>query len=150
MWDLCSPTRNQTYIPCIARWILNHWTREVSLKNILKYRPYVRQSHKSLKSKIIEIIQNLFSDHNGMKLEIINKRKFEEFTIMWILRFPVSSDNKEFACNAGDLGSIPGLGRSPTQGRAWQLTPVFLPGESPWTEVPGKLQSMGLQRIRHD
>ena len=28
--------------------------------------------------------------------------------------------------------------------------PVFLPGESPWTEEPGRLQSMGLQRVRHD
>ena len=25
--------------------------------------------------------------------------------------------------------------------RAWQLTPVFLPGESPWTEEPGGLWS---------
>ena len=29
-------------------------------------------------------------------------------------------------------------------------TPVFLPGESPWTEEPGRLQSMGLQRVEHD
>ena len=29
--------------------------------------------------------------------------------------------------------------------RAWQPTPVFLPGESPWTEEPGGLQSMELQ-----
>ena len=29
--------------------------------------------------------------------------------------------------------------------RAWQLTPVFLPGESPWTEEPNVLQSMGSQ-----
>ena len=34
--------------------------------------------------------------------------------------------------------------------RAWQPTPVFLPGESPWTEEPGRLQSMMLQRVRHD
>jgi len=27
--------------------------------------------------------------------------------------------------------------------RAWQPTPVFLPGESPWTEEPGGLQSIG-------
>ena len=27
--------------------------------------------------------------------------------------FPVGSDGKEFTCNAGDLGLIPGLGRSP-------------------------------------
>ena len=28
--------------------------------------------------------------------------------------------------------------------------PVFLPGESPWTDKPGGLQSMGSQRVRHD
>ena len=30
--------------------------------------------------------------------------------------FPCGSDGKESACNAGDMGSIPGLGRSPGQG----------------------------------
>ena len=42
--------------------------------------------------------------------------------------FPRSSVGKESACNAGDTGSIPGLGRSPCKGK-WQPTPVFLPGE---------------------
>ena len=40
---------------------------------------------------------------------------------------------KESACNTraiGDVGSIPGLGRSPEGGRGNPLTPVFLPGES--------------------
>ena len=31
--------------------------------------------------------------------------------------FPGGSDGKEFTCRAGDLGSIPGLGRSPEGGR---------------------------------
>ena len=31
----------------------------------------------------------------------------------------------------------------PLEERTWQPTPVFLPGESPWTEGPGMLQSMG-------
>ena len=31
-------------------------------------------------------------------------------------------------CSAGDLGSIPGSGRSPGEGK-WLPTPVFLPGE---------------------
>ena len=31
--------------------------------------------------------------------------------------FPGSSDGKESARNAGDLGSIPGLGRSPAEGK---------------------------------
>ena len=34
--------------------------------------------------------------------------------------------------------------------RAWQSTPVFLPGESPWTEEPGGLQSMESRRVRQD
>ena len=38
---------------------------------------------------------------------------------------PSGSDGKEFACNAGDPGSIPGVGRSPREGNL--PTPVFLP-----------------------
>ena len=34
--------------------------------------------------------------------------------------------------------------------RAWQPTPVFLPGESPRTEEPGGLQSVGSQRVGHN
>ena len=34
--------------------------------------------------------------------------------------------------------------------RAWQSTPVFLPGESPWTGEPSGLQSVGLQEVGHD
>ena len=61
--------------------------------------------------------------------------------------FPRGSDGKESAHNAKDLGLIPGLERSPGGG---QPTPVFLPRESPWTEEPGRLQSTGSQRVRHD
>ena len=43
----------------------------------------------------------------------------------------------------------PWIGKIPCR-KAWHLTPVFLPGESPWTEEPGGLQPMGLQRVRHD
>ena len=60
------------------------------------------------------------------------------------LGFPSSWDGKESASNAGDLGW-----KMPWR-RAWQPTPVFLHGESPWTEEPGGLQSMGLQRVRHN
>ena len=43
--------------------------------------------------------------------------------------FPHGSDSKESACNVGDLGSIPGSGRSPGEGNGWLPTPVFLPRE---------------------
>ena len=44
------------------------------------------------------------------------------------LGFPGGSAGKESACNAGNLGSIPGLGRFPW-GRERLPTPVFWPGE---------------------
>ena len=43
----------------------------------------------------------------------------------WLLNprlgFPGGSAGKESACNAGDLGSIPGLGRSPGEGHSYPL-----------------------------
>ena len=53
--------------------------------------------------------------------------------------FPGGSVYKESSCNVGveNLGLIPGLVRSIGKihwRREWQPTPVFLPGESPWTE----------------
>ena len=58
------------------------------------------------------------------------------------------SDGKESAYSVGDLGSIPGL-EEPLEKeiathssiRAWRI---------PWTKDPGRLQSMGSQRIRHN
>ena len=68
-------------------------------------------------------------------------------TYTWL---PCSSVSKESTYNAGDLaGFDPWLGKIPWR-RTWQPTPVFLPGESPWTEEPGELQSMGLQRVGHN
>ena len=37
------------------------------------------------------------------------------------LGFPGGSAGKESTCNAGDLGSIPGLGRSPGEGKGYPL-----------------------------
>ena len=36
-------------------------------------------------------------------------------------RLPYSSDGKESACNAGDLGSVPGLGSSSGEGNGYPL-----------------------------
>ena len=61
---------------------------------------------------------------------------------------PGGSDGKETACNAGDLGLIPGSGRSPGRGHGNPLQYSCLE-KSPWTEEPGRLKSMGSQRVRH-
>ena len=45
--------------------------------------------------------------------------------------FPCGSAGKEPACNVGDLGSIPGLGRSPGEGKGYPLQYAGL--ENSWT-----------------
>ena len=62
--------------------------------------------------------------------------------------FPGGSEGKASACNVGDPGSIPGLGRSPGEGNGNPLQYSCL--ENPRIEEPGRLQSTGSQRVRHD
>ena len=62
--------------------------------------------------------------------------------------FPGDSDGKESACNAGDLGLIPGSEDALEEGMA---THSSIPAwRMPWTEEAGGLQSMGLQVVGHD
>ena len=93
------------------------------------------------------------------------------------------SAGKEYVCIVGDLVSIPGLGRSPGEGKGYPLQYSELENsrdysvhgvaksqtrlsdfpeegngnplqysclENPMEEEPGRLQSMGSQRARHD
>ena len=62
--------------------------------------------------------------------------------------FPGDSAGKESACTWGDLGSIPGSGRSP--GVTQEMATSILAWRIPWTEEPGRLQYMVLQRVGHD
>ena len=52
--------------------------------------------------------------------------------------YPGDSAGKEPACNAGDLGSMPGLGRSPGKGKGYPL------------QYSGLENSMGSERVGHD
>ena len=60
-----------------------------------------------------------------------------------LMDLPCSSGSKESAYNAGDLGSILGLGRSSGEGNGKPLQYSCL--ENPWKEEPGGLQFMGSQ-----
>ena len=62
--------------------------------------------------------------------------------------FPDSSDDKESACNAGDMSLILGQEDPLEKGMATHFS--ILTWRIPWTEEPGKLQSMESQRVRHD
>ena len=65
------------------------------------------------------------------------------------LDFPGGSASKESACNVGDLGSIPGSGRSPGEGNGNTFLDSCLENSMD-VEEPGGLQSMGLQRVSQD
>ena len=64
--------------------------------------------------------------------------------------FPGGSDSKESAPNAGDPGSVPGLGRSPGEGLGNQPTPVFLPGEFHRQRSLAGCSPWGSNRVGHD
>ena len=63
-----------------------------------------------------------------------------------------SSDGKESTCNAGDLGSIPGLfldWEDPPE-KEMETHSSTLAWKIPWTEEPGGLQSMGSHSVGHN
>ena len=62
--------------------------------------------------------------------------------------FPHGSESKASACNVGDPGSIPGW-EDPLE-KEMATNSSILAWRIPWTEEPGRLQSMGLQRVEHD
>ena len=95
MWDLSSPTRDQIHTPCIGRRSLNHWiTREVPSKTILTEQGW---------------------NTPGIYFPFL-------FSISYVHgRLPSGSAGKESACDAGDLGSSPGLEISPGEGKVYLL-----------------------------
>ena len=79
---------------------------------------------------------------------LISKQKHIFYQICYLIDFPGGSGGKASARNAGDLGSIPGLGRSPGEGNGNPLQYSCL--ENPMDGEPGRLQYMGLQRVGHN
>ena len=59
---------------------------------------------------------------------------------------------------AQTIKNLPAVQQTSVRSLGWEdpleegmaTTPVFLPGESPWTEEPGGLQSMASQKVGHD
>ena len=106
---------------------------------------------------------NRFAFQEWVKISVIVKVAwFREVRHTSVLRasltgFPDGSEGKESAFNAGDtgdMGLIPGSGRSPGEGNGSLLQCSCLRNHlyrgACWAEAPDGLQSMGLQRVGHD
>ena len=63
--------------------------------------------------------------------------------------FSCGSDGKASAYNVGDPGSI-FLGQEDPLEKGMATHSSILAWKIPWMEEPGKLQSIGLKRVRHD
>ena len=66
----------------------------------------------------------------------------------WVLGSPSVSDGNESACNAGDLSSIPGSGRSPKEGNDNPVQQSCL--ENPVDRGAWQATARWLTRVRHD
>ena len=73
------------------------------------------------------------------------------------LGFPGDSDGKESALSVGNLALIPGsrypweyLGQEDPLEKGMANCSSILAWRIPWTEKPGRLKSMGSQRVRYN
>ena len=65
--------------------------------------------------------------------EYINTKQIKKYMHVYVfMGFPCGSAGKESICNAGDLGSIPGLGRSPGEGKGYPLQYSGLENSMDW------------------
>ena len=106
--------------------------------------------------KYVEIISIVFSPclfpnkkHLKVYIYALPEKRLSFFFFFSVssLMSPDSSVGKESSCDAGDPGSVPGLGRCPGEGIGYPLQ-YSCPENQ--TEEPGSLQSMGSQRVGHD
>ena len=63
----------------------------------------------------------LYLEATEKVIKVILKAAPTEDRMTWFPVFRGGSDSKESACNAGDLGSVPRLGRSPGEGNDYPL-----------------------------
>ena len=87
---------------------------------------------------------------NTLVLHIWGSALVNIWILGWMLSYSPYSGavGKESACNAGDPVLIPESERSPGEGNATHSS--ILAWRIPWAEEMGGLQSMRLQRVRHD
>ena len=111
---------------------------------IIQRRVVRRMEYKGRRSDS-SLVKSRWLERDGLAGSLLLKRIY---SIVLGSGFSGSSGGKESACYAGHPGLIPGLRRSLEKEMVTHSS-IFV-WTIPWTEEPGGLQSMGLQRARHD
>ena len=96
------------------------------------------------------IVRSWYQDGDQNAWDTVKVLLREKFMVVntWDEGFSCTSVTKETVCNAGDLGLIPGSGRSPGEGNGNPLQYLCL--GNPMDRGAGRLQSMGSQRVGHN
>ena len=168
MWGLSSLTRNQTYVPCIAKQILNHWTTGKSLCPALTCplpSPSSGQHIYGIAEIRCQSIALLYLSWECVRqlrffllCAVLHKHHPKRFMYwFWsykeilasklIHKYPqvVRIDSLRVLMLEDAQRKLPLLVLKKEAAILWQLA-----GKIPWTEEPGRLQSMGSLRVRHD
>ena len=104
--------RNWTSVSCITGRFFTHWaTWEIHAKST---NPRLNMcSSDTLLPFFVHVTFPLFHTSSLTPIQLLYLTRFLRTCLTWFFSFPGGSVGKEPACNAGDLGLIPGLGRSP-------------------------------------
>ena len=135
-----------------ACWVLmglNRWESQVipnelldQLQGICFRVDLLNLSNGPQKKKSVTIIRKQTHFLRAYRVPVITHM------LLYSYDFPGGSDSKASVYNAGDPGSIPGSGSSLEKAMAPHSSTIAW--KIPWTEEPGRLQSMGSQRVGHD
>ena len=154
MQDLSSPTRDWTCAPCMWARSLNHWaTGQVPGRLFFFFiGPLQRPEYYCKRSSGVSLLppasppQSSCAIRDKSKITTILYPYFCGFILTYGLPWCLSSEKKKKSANAGDVGSIPGSGRSLE--KEMPIHSSILAWRVSWTEEPGGPQSMVLQTSR--
>ena len=130
---------SQLFHLLISGWPFGFFTFFWLLGKYLLWTSMLLCGHAIWASLRAQLVKNL----PAMRETLVEFLRRDRLPTQVFLGFPCGSAGKESTCNAGDLGLIPGLGRSPGEGKG---SPLQYSG----LENSSSTQSMGSQRVRQD
>ena len=125
-------------LPAMQETLVNSWVRKICWRRAWLLTPYSGlENSMAYTSPWTVLSMGLQSVGHDWVTFISHNVTTYTYVILILLGFPGDTADKESTCNVGDLGSNPGLRRSPGEGNILEPTPLFWPEEfhrlySPW------------------